>query len=88
MAETMVLARSTAATRDLKPGEYLATPGDPARHCVVRCPVCKQLTYVPRSFHVSVWGEVTPEVACPNARCSFIRLLTLADWVPEAKGSA
>lgn len=74
----------------LEPGEYVALPGDRVNWAAVRCPGCKKVTMTPRrTFHVDVWGNVSPAVICPSEGCeNEVSVYRFEDWVPEAKGLA
>lgn len=59
-----------------------------------KCPACGFVTSISREHHdVKYTGEVWPAVTCPHKtgsgnKCKFEELVSLEDWVPEAKGSA
>lgn len=61
---------------------------------VYKCPGCGYATSLARERHsIHYDGNVDTTVTCPHTlpggeRCKFSDLVCLADWVPEAKGSA
>jgi hypothetical protein len=89
---TTLKRRTDTEKKLLRPGEYM--PGDNDLWVVYKCPDCGFLTSLGKKFHqVNYNGEVYPNVTCPHkvgsgGKCSFSQTVALADWVPEAKGSA
>ncbi len=77
----------------LRPGEYMAVLNSET-WTVYKCPECGYITSLAKLFHVVNYnGEVSPHVSCPHKmpngeQCKFTGVVRLANWVPEAKGSA
>jgi len=59
-----------------------------------KCPSCGFVTSLSKTHHsVDYDGQVWPAITCPHKtgsgnQCMFEELISLEDWVPEAKGSA
>lgn len=83
----MNLKRNDGSTK-LQVGEYIPQSGTD-HWCVWKCPKCEKLAYIARRVHtVSYFGEITPNVKCPNAQCLHEDNYWLEGWIPEAKGNA
>ncbi len=90
--EHVLRRRTDRLDAELEPGEYLplrrGTGWGDLAHIAVCCPRCRSLSLLTRrdGWAIDFDGLVTPPAKCGH--CGFSAVWRLAEWVPEAVGSA
>jgi hypothetical protein len=96
MSDNLKILRKATSWADMQPGEWFidnaladAEGRTGANRVSIRCPKCKNRSWLNKAHRVDAQGHVTASVLCCMAscgdgiaRCDWHEYITLLDWTP------